>query len=80
MFLFVSGEIFSNQVLDREKQSLYTVPVAAADNGGRMGFATVHISLTDMNDNVPQFLAQEYKVTILTTTPVNSSVIQVIII
>ena len=78
-FYLLPGEIFSNRVLDRERQSLYTVPVAATDNGGRMGFATVHISLIDLNDNVPQFLAQEYKVTILTTVPLNSTVLQVIL-
>ena len=42
-----------------------------------MGFTTVHVSLTDQNDNIPQFLAQEFKITVLTTLPVNGTVMQV---
>lgn len=75
--LSLPGEIYSQQVLDREKESLYSVPVAAIDNGGRMTFTLVHISISDQNDNVPQFLAQEYKRTILDTTTVNSTVLKV---
>ena len=76
-YFLITGEIFSNKLLDREAQALYTIPVAATDNGGRMGFTTVHVSLTDQNDNIPQFLAQEYKVTVLSTLPVNGTVLQV---
>ena len=76
---FSAGEIFSNKVLDREKQAVFIIPVAATDNGGRMGFTSVHVSLTDQNDNIPQFLAQEYKVTVLSTQPLNSTVLQVLL-
>lgn len=71
------GEVYSVQVLDREQQPVFNVPVAATDNGGRMVFTTVHISVTDQNDNVPQFLAQEYEVTVLNVSPVNSTVLKV---
>ncbi|XP_052793607.1 protocadherin Fat 1-like isoform X3 [Mya arenaria] len=69
-----TGEMYSVQVLDRERQSVYSVPVAVSDNGGRMTFTTVHISIRDQNDNVPQFLAQEYKQTVLDSTPLNSTI------
>ncbi|KAH3831084.1 hypothetical protein DPMN_104345 [Dreissena polymorpha] len=71
-----SGEMYSMQVLDREQRSVYSVPVAVTDNGGRMTFTTVHISVSDQNDNVPQFLAQEYKVTALDGLPLNYTVLQ----
>lgn len=74
----ISGEVYSVQVLDREQQSVYNVPVAATDNGGRIVFTTVHISITDQNDNVPQFLAQEYKMTLLSLTPVNATILKVV--
>ena len=66
------------QVLDREQQSTFNVPVAATDNGGLMVFTTVHISVTDQNDNVPQFLAQEYEFTVLDITPLNNTILKVI--
>lgn len=65
------------QVLDRELQSVFHVPIAATDNGGRMAFTKLHVSITDQNDNVPQFLAQEYKSTLLDTTAVNTTVMMV---
>ena len=71
-----SGEMYSMQVLDREQRSVYSVPVAVTDNGGRMTFTTVHISVSDQNDNVPQFLAQEYKITALDGLPLNYTVLQ----
>lgn len=69
--------MYSVQVIDREQQPVFNVPVAATDNGGRMVFTTVHISITDQNDHVPQFLAQEYELTVLNTMPLNSTVLKV---
>ncbi|XP_052280093.1 protocadherin Fat 1-like isoform X4 [Dreissena polymorpha] len=73
-----TGEMYSMQVLDREQRSVYSVPVAVTDNGGRMTFTTVHISVSDQNDNVPLFLAQEYKVTTLEGLPLNYTVLQIL--
>ncbi|XP_060561268.1 LOW QUALITY PROTEIN: protocadherin Fat 1-like [Ruditapes philippinarum] len=72
-----SGEIFSVQVFDREHQSVFNVPIAATDNGGRMAFTKLHVSITDQNDNVPQFLAQEYKSSLLDSTPINSTIMKI---
>ena len=72
-----TGEVFSMQVLDREQHSVFNLPIAATDNGGRMTYTTVHIAITDQNDNVPEFLAKEYKKTILHTTAVNTTVMVV---
>ncbi|KAK3597674.1 hypothetical protein CHS0354_040047 [Potamilus streckersoni] len=72
-----SGEIFSRQVLDREEQSSYEIPVAVTDNGGRMSFTKVHVTITDLNDNAPMFLAQSYKTNIFPNTTINSAILQV---
>ena len=58
------GEIFAERLFDREVQSSYSLTVAATDNGGRMGYTTVLINITDVNDVSPVFLHTEYKVTV----------------
>lgn len=61
---FFSGEIFAERLFDREDQSSYSVTIAATDNGGRMGYTTVIINITDVNDNDPEFLHTGYKVSV----------------
>lgn len=58
------GEIFAERLFDREEQSSYSVTVAATDNGGRMGFTTVVVNITDVNDVAPEFLHTGYKVSV----------------
>lgn len=58
------GEIFAERLFDREEQSSYSLTVAATDNGGRMGFTTVVVNITDVNDVAPEFLHTEYKVSV----------------
>ena len=72
-----SGEIFSLIQFDREKVSDYYITVAAQDNGGRMGFATVHVRITDQNDNLPQFTMHDYKACIFANASEGSEIIQV---
>lgn len=69
--------MFSRKVLDRETQSQYEVPIAVTDNGGFMAFSSILVTVSDMNDNVPQFLVQEYKGIVYHDAPVNSTVLQV---
>uniref|UniRef100_A0A8C7ZH12 FAT atypical cadherin 2 n=1 Tax=Oryzias sinensis TaxID=183150 RepID=A0A8C7ZH12_9TELE len=73
------GQIITTQPLDRENstQKVVAIKVMAKDGGGRVAFCTVKIILTDENDNVPQFQASEYQVSIQSTVNKGSPVIQV---
>lgn len=72
MYYSITGEISTNQELDREKCSVYEVPVTATDGGGRTGFALVKITVGDINDNAPKFLLSEYSVCIYSNLTINS--------
>lgn len=74
------GQIVTTQPLDRENpaQRVIAVKVMAKDAGGKVAFCTVRIILTDENDNVPQFSASEYQVSIQSTVSRGSPVIQVL--
>ncbi|XP_035505640.2 protocadherin Fat 2 isoform X2 [Scophthalmus maximus] len=73
------GQIVTTQSLDRENpaQRVIAIKVMAKDGGGRVAFCTVKIILTDENDNVPQFKASEYQVSIQSTVNKGSPVIQI---
>lgn len=74
------GQIVTTQPLDRENrtQRIVAVKVMAKDGGGKVAFCTVRIILTDENDNVPQFSASEYQVSIQSTVSKGSPVLQII--
>ncbi|XP_033742919.1 LOW QUALITY PROTEIN: protocadherin Fat 1-like [Pecten maximus] len=72
-----TGEIFTEHMFDREVEDTYLVPVAAIDNGGRMGFTMVEISITDKNDNIPAFTAQDYRAVEAYDAAINTTIIQV---
>lgn len=74
------GQIVTTQPLDRENptQRVIAIKVMAKDGGGKVAFCTVRIILTDENDNVPQFKASEYQVSIQSTVNKGSPVIQVV--
>ncbi|KAM9741190.1 LOW QUALITY PROTEIN: protocadherin Fat 2 [Menidia menidia] len=73
------GQIVTTQPLDRENptQRVIAIKVMAKDGGGKVAFCTVKIILTDENDNIPQFKASEYQVSIQSTVNKGSPVIQV---
>ncbi|XP_034739835.1 protocadherin Fat 2 isoform X1 [Etheostoma cragini] len=73
------GQIVTTQPLDRENpaQRVIAIKVMAKDGGGRVAFCTVKIILTDENDNVPQFKASAYHISIQSTVNKGSPVIQV---
>ncbi|XP_054886595.1 protocadherin Fat 2-like [Poeciliopsis prolifica] len=73
------GQIVTTQPLDRENptQKVISIKVMAKDGGGKVAFCTVKIILTDENDNVPQFKASEYQVSIQSTVNKGSPVIQI---
>ncbi|XP_067663318.1 protocadherin Fat 1-like isoform X2 [Haliotis asinina] len=72
-----SGEMFTKVELDREKQSLYVVPVAATDNGGQMGFCSVHVTVGDFNDCIPHFLVTNYQGNVFSNATIGQHVLQV---
>ncbi|XP_049898482.1 protocadherin Fat 2 [Epinephelus moara] len=73
------GQIVTTQPLDRENpaQRVIAIKVMAKDGGGKVAFCTVKIILTDENDNIPQFKASEYQVSIQSTVNKGSPVIQI---
>ena len=73
LYIFFSGEIFSECNFDREDDEFYQVPVAVTDNAGRMGFSLIEVNVRDLNDNPPRFLMNDYKFVVSPSAPVNSS-------
>ncbi|XP_059150503.1 protocadherin gamma-A10-like [Physella acuta] len=65
-----------NGVLDREKMDRYTLLVAATDGGPQpmTGTLTVHINVTDVNDNTPVFTQQDYSYSVVETAGVGDVV------
>ncbi|XP_076064277.1 fat-like cadherin-related tumor suppressor homolog, partial [Oratosquilla oratoria] len=62
-----NGNIFTQAPLDREDRTLFTVPVAVVDAGGRADFAQVRVVVEDANDNSPVFTLPSYQANV----PVN---------
>ena len=72
-----SGTVWSLNPLDRESRSLYEIPIAVTDGGGRNGFTTLRINVADENDNSPAFPLSEYKANIQANMTVGSTVLRV---
>eukprot|EP00058_Branchiostoma_floridae_P023668 XP_002609158.1 hypothetical protein BRAFLDRAFT_131370 [Branchiostoma floridae] len=74
-----TGQIYSKMALDREdeNQRMIIVPVVASDQGGRVSFCNVTVTLTDKNDNTPQFELASYQANIPTDAEEGAEVIQV---
>ncbi|XP_040289891.1 LOW QUALITY PROTEIN: cadherin-20-like [Bufo bufo] len=64
--------------MDREAKEYYEVIIQAKDMGGQLGglagTTTVNITLSDVNDNPPRFPQKHYQMTVLESSPVNSTV------
>lgn len=60
----LTGEIVTAGRLDREEQSSYQLVVTVTDTGEITASATVFVTVTDINDNEPQFEIPSYLVTI----------------
>lgn len=73
------GKIFTLESLDRENSLEKVIPVSlmAKDGGGKVGFCTISVILTDINDNSPQFRAAEYKVSIAADVPRGTTVVKI---
>ncbi|CAG5121604.1 unnamed protein product [Candidula unifasciata] len=68
------------QKLDREKADSYTLTLVASDLGSpsNEGRLQVVITVTDENDNSPVFQKPEYNITINESTPIDTSVLNVL--
>jgi len=60
--LAVTGVIVTKKPLDRETEPEYNLTVVAQDGGGLQCRSAVHIRLTDVNDNAPQFVPHRHYV------------------
>ncbi|KAH9514839.1 Protocadherin-11 Y-linked [Bulinus truncatus] len=67
------------KVLDRETRDFYQVTVTAIDGGSppRTGSVIINITVTDINDNAPEFLQSSYNESVLENTPPNFSIMKV---
>ena len=74
-----TGRITTLQTLDREQRHEFEIVVRARDQGtpAQTSTATVHLNVSDVNDNAPVFYPVHYYVRVAETEPTHTSVIQV---
>ncbi|XP_053575588.1 protocadherin gamma-B1-like [Bombina bombina] len=70
-------ELVLEKPLDREIKDIYDLTLTAADNGSpiQTGDLLIKIIITDVNDNIPIFTQDIYKVTIKENTQIDSTLI-----
>ncbi|XP_060109783.1 protocadherin gamma-B7-like [Heteronotia binoei] len=73
------AELILQKQLDREKEQALHLVLTALDGGDpiRSGTANIHVTVTDVNDNVPVFDQETYKVSLKENTPRGTSIVQV---
>uniref|UniRef100_A0A4W4GWN5 FAT atypical cadherin 1a n=1 Tax=Electrophorus electricus TaxID=8005 RepID=A0A4W4GWN5_ELEEL len=73
------GQIHTAESFDRENAAEKVIPIniLAKDGGGKVGFCTVVVLLSDVNDNAPKFRLSEYKATVWDTVPIGMTVIKI---
>lgn len=79
IILFV-GEITTREPLDREQRATYDLVVEARDQGtpSRSARCTVHVHVTDVNDNAPDIVdPQEDVVSVREEQPPGADVVQI---
>ncbi|KAG8324455.1 hypothetical protein J6590_091800, partial [Homalodisca vitripennis] len=69
----LTGLLRSKKALDREKRALYDILVMASDTSGHVGFTSVRLTVTDVNDNSPKFMLPEYLACVPSNLTVNSA-------
>lgn len=73
----LSGEVFTNLILDHEIRSFYKLRIEATDNGENRRLSTtttLNIYVLDVNDNAPLFMQNNYTLWVLENVPVGSVV------
>ena len=75
-----TGEITTAGNLDRETQDTYVFIVRALDGGSSTlsATATVSITITDTNDNIPSFGSSLYTATVVENSAVETSIVSVV--
>ena len=72
----------SISTLDREERDFYSITVQARDGGGRVGTAQLSITITDINDKRPTFIADTQMLnldrTLMEDFPVGGHIVDVI--
>ncbi|XP_041948148.1 protocadherin beta-16-like isoform X20 [Alosa sapidissima] len=73
------SELVLDKKLDREQQQELSLLLTAIDGGSpqRSGSVTIHVTVLDVNDNLPVFSQLAYKVTLPENSPLGTSVITV---
>ncbi|KAL0131096.1 hypothetical protein PUN28_002587 [Cardiocondyla obscurior] len=74
-----TGQISLLKELDRETSDTYVLTVVAHDAGLEMRLsssATVHIEVLDENDNVPRFVDNKLRISVLETTSTNTELLR----
>ncbi|KAG8439046.1 hypothetical protein GDO86_005299 [Hymenochirus boettgeri] len=72
-------ELILEVPLDREIESIHKIVLTAFDGGNpvQSGTTLIIITITDSNDNFPQFFQDVYKVSINENIPLNSTILHV---
>lgn len=67
----LSGELTVESPLDYENKKEFTLLIEARDSGSPpfSSFAEIHLNISDINDNVPQFTQAEYRCEVFENSP-----------
>ncbi|KAL6474035.1 hypothetical protein MHYP_G00175960 [Metynnis hypsauchen] len=73
------AEMVLQAPLDREKHTEHVLVLTAVDGGDppRSGTMKVHITVLDVNDNVPAFTESLYKASVLENTPIGALITKI---
>ena len=74
----LTGEITTRVMLDREKNTRYSISVTVIDAANASDTTIVNVIVLDVNDNRPSFTSETYSASVEENTPVGSSVLRVI--
>ena len=74
-----NGVVRVQSLLDREKKDFYILNVSAYDGGipQNLGYSTVLVNVTDVNDNFPTFINTQNEVNILESAAIGTSITRV---
>ncbi|XP_066552590.1 protocadherin Fat 4 isoform X2 [Amia ocellicauda] len=74
------GTLIATGHLDRESKDLYELVIVASDNGipQRTNITDIKISITDINDNAPEFSKSSYSGSVLVPTATEGDVVLVL--
>ena len=74
-----TGELFLNNLIDREEQSYYNLTIEAVDNGliSLTGFSTLLINVLDINDHTPTFDKNSYTADVFENQLIGVDILQI---